>query len=443
MENRAIVWFRNDLRIHDNEALTEALLKKADIIPVYVFDERIFKGKTSYGFDKIQSFRTQFIIESVEDLRKNLRNLGADLVVRIGKPEVVVFELAKSLKTQWVYCNRERTYEEVLVQDALEHQLWTIGQEIRYTRGKMLYYTSDLPFPITHTPENFTAFRKEVERIIQVRNPIPSPEFISYKKDVEPGEIPDLTFFNKKPISKKHIENINFLGGESAGLAQLQYYFYEKKLINNYYETRNDLFGWEFSSKLSPWLAAGCVSPKKIYEELKNFEKNYGENKSTYWLYFELLWRDYFRLMGKKHGNNIFKYTGIKNQKPLTEKNSENGREWCNANTGAEIVDACITQLKETGYSSNRARQLMASYLVNDLKGDWLMGAEFFESYLLDYDPCSNYGNWNYLAGIGNDLREDRYFNPTLQAQKFDPDGKFVSYWMNHKTPSFLLEATN
>jgi deoxyribodipyrimidine photo-lyase len=83
------------------------------------------------------------------------------LVVRIGKPEVVVFELAKSLKTQWVYCNRERTYEEVLVQDALEHQLWTIGQEIRYTRGKMLYYTSDLPFPITHTPENFTAFRKE------------------------------------------------------------------------------------------------------------------------------------------------------------------------------------------------------------------------------------------------------------------------------------------
>jgi deoxyribodipyrimidine photo-lyase len=71
------------------------------------------------------------------------------------------------------------------------------------------------------------------------------------------------------------------------------------------------------------------------------------------------------------------------------------------------------------------------------------MGAEFFESYLLDYDPCSNYGNWNYLAGIGNDLREDRYFNPTLQAQKFDPDGKFVSYWMNHKTPSFLLEATN
>jgi deoxyribodipyrimidine photo-lyase len=88
----------------------------------------------------------------------------------------------------------------------------------------------------------------------------------------------------------------------------LQYYFYEKKLINNYYETRNDLFGWEFSSKLSPWLAAGCVSPKKIYEELKNFEKNYGENKSTYWLYFELLWRDYFRLMAK---NMVITYLNI------------------------------------------------------------------------------------------------------------------------------------
>ena len=139
MENRAIVWFRNDLRIHDNEALTEAINKKVQIIPVYVFDERIFKGKTSYGFDKIQSFRTQFIIESVEDLRKNLRIRGADLLVRMGKPEEIIFELAKTLKTQWVYCNRERTYEEVMVQDKLEHKLWTIGQEIRYTRGKMLY----------------------------------------------------------------------------------------------------------------------------------------------------------------------------------------------------------------------------------------------------------------------------------------------------------------
>ncbi|MBK8546595.1 MAG: DASH family cryptochrome [Saprospiraceae bacterium] len=438
MENRAIVWFRNDLRIHDNEALTEAINKKVQIIPVYVFDERIFKGKTSYGFDKIQSFRTQFIIESVEDLRKNLRIRGADLLVRMGKPEEIIFELAKTLKTQWVYCNRERTYEEVMVQDKLEHKLWTIGQEIRYTRGKMLYYTSDLPFPITQTPESFTAFKKEVEKIIPVRKPVPVPETVPYMEMVDPGIIPDLDYFGKKNIVKNHIENNNFCGGESAGLAQLNYYLNEKQLVKNYFETRNDLFGWEFSSKLSPWLAAGCLSPKKVFEELKKFEINNGENKSTYWLYFELLWRDFFRLMGKKHGNNIFKSGGIKNRKPSPFHKPENGLDWVHANTGEEIIDACILQLKETGYSSNRARQLMASYLVNDLKGDWRMGAEFFESYLIDYDPCSNYGNWNYLAGIGNDSREERCFNPKIQAQKYDPDGKFVSYWTVYKKTSIF-----
>ncbi|MBK6785764.1 MAG: deoxyribodipyrimidine photo-lyase [Saprospiraceae bacterium] len=186
------------------------MVKKVQIIPVYVFDERIFKGKTSYGFDKIQSFRTQFIIESVEDLRKNLRIRGADLLVRMGKPEEIIFELAKTLKTQWVYCNRERTYEEVMVQDKLEHHLWTIGQEIRYTRGKMLYYTSDLPFPITQTPESFTAFRKEVEKIIPVRKPVPVPETVPYMEMVDPGIIPDLDYFGKKILLKIILKTITF-----------------------------------------------------------------------------------------------------------------------------------------------------------------------------------------------------------------------------------------
>lgn len=433
MQNRAIIWFRNDLRLHDNEALTEALDKKALIFPVFVFDERIFSGLTARGFEKTSSFRAQFIIESVIDLRNNLRSFGADLIVRTGKPEEEIFNLARDLKTSWVYCNRERTAEEVFVQDTLEKKLWTIGQELRYTRGKMLYYTSDLPFPVTHTPDVFTQFRKEVEKIVPVRNPLPTPELIPFTQGcADPGNIPDLAFFGKNQFSRVHVENKKFIGGETEALAQLKYYIYETKNLANYFNTRNDMLGWDYSSKLSPWLANGCLSPKKIYAEIKAFESKHGENKSTYWLYFELLWRDFFRLMGKKYGNNIFKPGGIKNIR-IPKKAGSDILAWINGETGVDLVDANMIQLKETGFMSNRGRQIAASFLVHDLGQDWLVGAEYFESLLLDYDPCSNYGNWNYIAGVGNDPREDRYFNPETQAKKYDPEGHFVQYWLKKR----------
>jgi len=146
-KNRVIVWFRQDLRLHDNEALQDALKHGEEVIPVYVFDTRIFQGTTKFGFPKTGNYRAQFIIESVQDLRNNLRALGSELYIRTGKPEQIIFDIAQKAKTDWVFCNRERTDEEVQVQDALEQNLWSIGQEVRFSRGKMLYYTSDLPFP--------------------------------------------------------------------------------------------------------------------------------------------------------------------------------------------------------------------------------------------------------------------------------------------------------
>jgi deoxyribodipyrimidine photo-lyase len=133
---RAIVWFRNDLRLHDNEALQDAIRNADEVIPVYIFDERVFRGKTSFGFPKTGKFRLKFILESVADLRKNLRERGSDLYVRIGKPEDVVTEMAQQVKSSWVFCNRERTEEEVRVQDTLEQKLWAVGQELRFCRGK-------------------------------------------------------------------------------------------------------------------------------------------------------------------------------------------------------------------------------------------------------------------------------------------------------------------
>ncbi|MEM9992461.1 MAG: deoxyribodipyrimidine photo-lyase, partial [Bacteroidota bacterium] len=263
-QTRALVWFRQDLRLHDNEALTEAIQHADEVYPVYIFDERIFKGETRwFGFPKTGKFRAQFIIEAIHDLRQSLRTLGSDLIVRVGKPEEEIFAIAQELGVSWVFCNRERAHEETLVQDKLEEALWTIGQEMRYSRGKMLYYTSDLPFPVGHTPDVFTHFRKEVERFVKVREPLPIPK----KEDIKPfqgkldvGTIPTTEDFGHEPFQMDERAALKFKGGEQAGLDRLDYYLWDTDAAKTYKETRNGLVGGDYSTKFSVWLAHGCLS---------------------------------------------------------------------------------------------------------------------------------------------------------------------------------------
>ena len=167
--NRAIVWFRQDLRLHDNEAITEALKFADEVLYVYIFEDTFLKSKSRFGFQRTEKHRLKFIIESVTNLRENLQASNADLIVRCGNAEDELFKIAARYKSAKIFCNRESTHDEILIQDKLEKRLWTIGQEIHYVRGKMLYYTQDLPFPISHTPESFKAYRKEVEKIVPVR----------------------------------------------------------------------------------------------------------------------------------------------------------------------------------------------------------------------------------------------------------------------------------
>ncbi len=429
---RAIVWFRNDLRLHDNEALQDAIRNADEVIPVYIFDERVFRGKTSFGFPKTGKFRLKFILESVADLRKNLRERGSDLYIRIGKPEDVVTEMAQKVKSSWVFCNRERTEEEVRVQDILEQKLWTIGQELRFCRGKMLYHTADLPFPVTHTPDTFSQYRKEVERMTAVREPFPTPSKIDKTTaELVAGDMPTLEDFGFADFSSDTRSAFPSIGGETEGLKRLRHYLWDTNLVKTYEETRNGLVGIDYSSKFSAYLSQGCLSPKMVYHELKKYEKQRGDNRSTYWLFFELLWRDYFRLVGKKYEKKIFNIGGITG-KP-DKKWHEDMRLlhiWSEGKTGIPFIDANMRELNSTGFMSNRGRQNVASFLIKDLNINWLMGAEWFESQLVDYDPCSNYVNWMYIAGVGNDPREDRYFNILSQANRYDAKGEFVKLWL-------------
>ena len=189
--------------------------------------------------------------------------------------------------------------------------------------------------------------------------------------------------------------------------------------------------GADYSSKLSPWLSGGCISAVQVYWEIKRYEEERVANESTYWLFFELLWREFFRFVGRRYGPRLFAKGGIKGEETdPAYSNRDKLERWRLGQTEDEFVNANMVELVLTGWMSNRGRQNVASYLIHDLGQDWLEGARFFERNLIDYDPCSNYGNWAYLGGVGNDPRPNRAFNLKKQAEIYDSDGSFRKLWL-------------
>lgn len=176
-------------------------------------------------------------------------------------------------------------------------------------------------------------------------------------------------------------------------------------------------------------MANGSLSARQVFAQLKEYETVHGSNESTYWLYFELLWRDYFQWALLKNQSGFFRFSGINNRRPLTTFLPQRFIRWCQGETPYPIVNACMKQLNETGYMSNRGRQLVASCLVHELAVDWRFGAAYFEQQLVDFDVAANWGNWQYLAGVGADPRGHRQFNLNKQAASYDPHGHFTQRW--------------
>lgn len=426
---KIILWYRHDLRLHDHEPLDLATSTQAQIIPFYCFDPRQF-AQTSFGFPKTGGFRGKFLLESIADLRHNLQKIGSNLLVRIGEPETVIFDLVKQLNIDAVYYHKEVTTEELAVESALEKALTPLGVEVKSFWGATLYHPKELPFPIEKLPELFTNFRKQVEKKSIIYPPYTPPKQLPTFPDIEPGEIPTLAELGitKLPFDSRAV--LDFVGGETAGLTRLNDYFWQRDCLKNYKQTRNGMLGSDYSSKFSPWLANGCLSPRWIYQQVCDYEQQRVKNDSTYWLVFELLWRDYFRFICLKHGRKVFYKSGLQGVKIPWGENWQQFQSWCDGLTGFPLVDANMRELAATGFMSNRGRQNVASFLTKNLGINWQMGAEWFESLLIDYDVCSNWGNWNYTAGVGNDGRGFRYFNIAKQSQDYDPMGDYVKHWL-------------
>jgi deoxyribodipyrimidine photo-lyase len=429
MIKNALVWFKTDLRIQDNETLIKAIAQSEKIIPIYCFDEAHFET-TPYGFKKTGSFRAQFLLESLQDLDAQLRTLGSGLRIVIGKPEVEIPKLVQEYKVQKVFAKREVAFEEIQTEKKVRNELFKLRCELETFSTSTLYHAEDLPFSIKDIPDVFTNFRKKTEKDSDVRNPFVAPTKIN-SPEILTLELPTLEALGltKTTIDSRAV--LQFKGGESEAMQRLNHYFFETQCLSTYKETRNGLVGADYSSKFSPWLALGCISPRLIYAEIKKYENQFGANDSTYWLVFELLWRDFFRFMFKKYQTKFFLYAGIKtekvNSKSLNEKLLS---QWINGATPSDFINANMLELQQTGFMSNRGRQNVASYFCNEMNMDWRFGAAYFEEQLIDYDVSSNWGNWAYLAGVGNDPRGHRYFNIEKQANDYDKKKSFRKLWL-------------
>jgi deoxyribodipyrimidine photo-lyase len=425
----SIVWFKTDLRLFDNETLIKAIDQSEQVIPVYCFDESHFET-TKYGFKKTGSYRAQFLLESLQNLDHNLRKIGSGLLIVKGKPEVEIPNIVKTFKAQKVFAKREVAFEEKQTELLVRSELFKLRCELETFSTSTLYHAEDLPFSIKQIPDIFTNFRKKTEKESTVRAPYSLPTQIN-SPTIPALDLPTLETLGLVFTKIDSRAAIKFKGGETEAINRLQHYFFITKNLSKYKETRNGMIGSDYSSKFSAWLALGCISPRAIYQQIKKFESEFGANDSTYWLVFELLWRDFFRYMFKKHQSKFFLFSGIKTEnKNSISLNEKLLSQWINGTTNSDFVNANMIELQQTGFMSNRGRQNVASYFCNELNMDWRFGAAYFEEKLIDYDASSNWGNWAYLAGVGNDPRGHRYFNIEKQANDYDKNKKFRNLWL-------------
>ncbi len=422
-EKTILVWFRNDLRIHDNEILSEAVRRADKVLPVYVFDPYYFRTSAS-GVLKTGSFRARFLLESVANLRTNLQQCGAELVIRTGDPAEVLTQLAEEYHISEVYHHREVAPEETDVSEKVEAALWKMKLNLRHFIGHTMYHKEDLPFPIKDIPDSFVTFKKKVERDSNVRQCVVSPEQIITPEIADAGALPNLADLGvPEPVDDPRATN-NFTGGETLALNRLEQYF--TSLQNCGQKAGKNTGG--IASCLSPWLALGCISPRQVYWEVVKHRSTL-QNADA--LMLELLWRDYFRFMFKKHGQKYFRAEGFSGEAPEAATNQDELFEhWKTGETGVPFIDAAMHELNATGYISNYSRQAVATYLTKDLQVDWTRGALYFEEKLIDYSPASNWGNWAFVAGVGNDTKSNRYFNAAKPANQLDSKSDFISTWL-------------
>ena len=404
-----LYWVRTDLRLSDNQALNAFLNECTEGIILWCPSKHTLKAG---------SFRKDFLEDMLFHFHHNLSEIGQ--ILHIGNDKILneLPHYFKEFSFDKIYYSSlssiDEKKDEVQVQ-AFCHQH---NIECESFDQETLIFEKDLPFIIEEMPFIFSDFRKKVEQDLSIRSPV------------------NLSLKRNQPLKKdnsftkiKAHSGLLFSGGEEAAFKRLTYYFGETKAILTYKDTRNGMLHENDSSRLSPWLSLGAISPRIIMHQLRSFESTNTANDSTYWLLLEMLWRDYMKFFSRKYQRQLFLEDGVKKSKNYSPKRNKSlFQAWCRGETAEPFINANMKELNLSGWMSNRGRQNVASYLVHYLKIPWTWGAAYFEKQLIDYDCDLNWGNWLYLSGNGTDPRS-RIFNIKRQSEIYDPDFLYQKKW--------------
>ena len=397
------VWFRQDLRTHDHKALFKAQESGLPVIALYVDEPQ--KTAVYFKHARRSPKRKAYLYATLHDLQQTLALKGIPLFVFQSSLESALAQIQKLYQIEGMHLHRCDGCEE---SDAVKRLQLAVSCPVVVSEDKTLLDPTTLPFPLISLPASFTAFRKRVESL-PIATPLPE---IKAQAPLPPAP------------SVEGTGETFFMGvGEKAAFAHIDHYFEQTHAIKRYKETRNGMLGDDASSKFSVFLAHGSLSVRTLYARLKAFEKAHGANESTYWLYFELLWRDYFSFVSQRYKTALFKAQGLQDKLIPWQNRADYHAAIETAQTGYPLIDANLKMLYETGFMSNRGRQNVASFMTKNLRLDWRYGAALFEHHLLDYDVASNWGNWAYVAGVGNDPQPFRYFDVMNQGRRYDPEG--------------------
>lgn len=409
---RGLYWLRSDMRLQDNKTLEQF---KAEC------QSGIILWCPTQSYNRAHLFRKSFVDDCRNHFSNAIEAYNQSVIIESQGIGHVLNDYIKTYKIDKVFYTTEHAIEEINEENEVQKICQDSEIPVFGCDQNTLISENNLPFKLIDMPFVFTSFRKKVEADLKINGLISS---ISHFPEA-------IIQTSIHTLSQQHLL---FKGGENSAIDRLKHYLWGSHAIQTYKETRNGLLDFDDSSKLSPWLSTGCISPTQIYHEIQKYEKEVCANDSTYWLFFELLWRDYFKFFSKKYGAKVFQQSGISSQKSESKRKMSPVQiklfnQWCNGITPDDFVNANMIELNQTGWMSNRGRQNVASYLIHDLNVDWTCGADYFEKMLIDYDPDSNWGNWLYLSGKGSDPRA-RKFNTQKQANDYDSSGLYRRKWL-------------
>ncbi|CAE7811969.1 cry [Symbiodinium sp. CCMP2456] len=462
-EKVSVVWFKaTDLRTHDHEPLSLAHAAGLPVLHLYVLDPRWFKSTPLAGFPRTGPRRALFQLEALADLSKRLEAAGHKLCVRRAVSTARAFEeLCDDFEVAACYACREVCPEELRLEQKVQEVLKAKrAGELQLCWTYELHHYDDLPAEVRRKgASGFSGYRRCFSERVQVRDPLPRVDLAKSspvhwtRAEGLPSSVTDLGLAAPAPEPDDRAE-VSWVGGETAALTRLEEYFFESNDIalqfvgaTNFPHDGHSSTVAKSQSKLSPWLAHGCLSARYLYAELKRYERERRQTDCTARMVHELYFRDFVRFSALLKGSKIFKLEGIYGRHPpggwLQE--DELLAPWCHGRTGFPFLDASMRELEATGSCCHAGREVAAWFLVCDLGIDWRLGAEWFESTLIDYEPASNWFNWAFTcvprATGGNSIQEEakplrppRTRLQTLEAiywaAQQDPDGEYIKLWV-------------